>query len=201
MMTQITIFFFGVLAVLVTAMFIHDYLDKNKITKSLHRLTAHLSGSVLRDHPFDYPRFHSKQNGREFDFFFNVVKVGRQHILYSIYSLTAALPQSLLLIKKETYKPITDDTHFTALNGTLFETDIPFLGRSSQPEWAKRACNQAGFAESIGDLDSFSSLQCGPDALVIGKPYEGDSDIDPENIVRQMGQLEKLAVIMEQCPA
>ncbi len=205
-LTQITFFFLGVLAVLVTAMMVHTYLDKRTIRKSLNLLTTfppgeRLLGAVLQESQFHYPRFHGKRNGRTFDLFFDVVKVGRRHILYSIYSLAASLPHSLLFINKETFKPITNEVGFTEANGALLtQIDLPFQGRSKQPEWAQRACHQGGVKELLQDLHSFSSLQFGPDALVVGKPYEGLSDTDQENVLHHIKTLEKLAALMEQCP-
>jgi hypothetical protein len=201
-LTQITLFFLGIMAVILTAMMVHNYLDKNRMTKNLRGLTVPLSGTVLWDAMFDYPRFEGTRDGRKCSLLFNVVKVGRQHILYSICSMATTLPHALLLIKKDAYKPVADEAEFTEANGTvLMGLNLPFQGRSNQPEWATRICNKEGVADLLSGLDAFSSLQFGPDALIIGKPYEGDSDMDPDSVVHQMDQLAKLAALIEQCPA
>ncbi len=199
-LTQITLFFFGILAVIVTAMGVHSYLDKRSIRQHLNKLKALLPGEVSQESGLEYPRFRSKRNGRTFDLFFNVIKVGRQHILYSIYSLTASLPHSFLLIKKGTFKPLTDEEKFTEATGTLLaELDLPFAGRSKQPGWAEKVCGQGDIKELLRELHSFSSLQFGPDAMVVGKPYEGLIDTDHEKTLHYIETLEKLAALMEQC--
>ena len=199
-LTQMTLFFFGVMAVIVIAMLVHSYLDKRKIRKSLYRLTRQYKGTVVQESVFQYPRFYSEKNGRRFDLFFNVVKVGRHYILYTIYSLTASLPSPFLLIKKDSYKAISDESRFTEENGAiLHEIDIPFQGRSKQPEWVQKAYKKNGIKELIQALDPFFSVQLGPDALVAGKPYEGLSDIDSEWVVRAVRTLEQLAIGLEEC--
>jgi hypothetical protein len=199
-LTQITLFFLGIMAVIVIAMLVHSYLDKRGITKRLRQLTAQYKGVVLQESIFQYPRFHSESGGRRFDLFFDIVKVGRHHILYSIYSITASLPHSLLLVKKDDYKAIADEARFTEENGgVLMDMGLPFEGRSHKPQWAEQVCQQKGINELIHTLDSFSSLQLGPDALVAGKPYEAISDTDPEWVFRSVKGLEKLAYGLESC--
>jgi len=201
-LTQITLFFLGIMAVIVMAMLVHSYLDKRKIKKSLLYLITQYKGEVLQESIFQYPRFHSEKNGQKFDLFFDVIKVGRHHILYSIYSITASLPHACLFIQKENYKAIADEARFTEENGAILAgIDAPFQGRSQQPVWAEMAYQQKGIRDAIQALDSFSSLQLGPDALVAGKPYEGISDTDPEWVARSVKTLEKLARGLEQCPS
>ncbi len=198
-LTQITIFFLGILLVIVIAMLVHSYLDKKGIKKSLTRLVAQMPGDVLQESRFHYPRFSTVRGGRQFDLFFNVVKAGRQHILYLVYSMTASLPYPLLLTRKETFKPIANEADFVEANGALLsEVNLPFQARSKHPEWAQKVLYQTDVHELMTALDAFSSLQLGPDALVVGKPYEGPSDTDPEKIIHYAKTLEKLAEIMEQ---
>ena len=200
-LTQITFFFFIILFVIVLAMLVHSYLDKRKIAKGLHLLTKRFQGKVTQESRLLYPRFHTERNGRKFDLFFNEVKVGRNNILYSIYSISTSLPHSLLFIKKDTYKAIKDEAMFNKENGDILEyTELPFQGHSLRPEWAERACRQAGIKELLVSLDTFSSLQLGPDALIVGKPYEGVSDTDPDTVARSVRTLEQLAKGLEQCP-
>jgi len=197
-LTQITLFFLGIMAVIVVAMLVHSYLDKRGIMKQLDHLTTQYKGTVLQESIFQYPRFFSENGGRRFDLFFDVVKVGRHHILYSIYSITASLPHALLLIKKDDYKAIADEARFTEENGgVLVDMGLPFEGRSHQSQWAEQVCQQKGVNELIHTLDSFSSLQLGPDALVAGKPYEAISDTDPAWVFRSVKTLERLAQGLE----
>jgi len=201
---QITLFFLTIMAVIVIAMLVHSYLDKKRIMERLQYLKAEYKGEVLQESLFEYPRFYSANggSGRRFDLFFNVVKVGRQHILYSIYSVTTSLPHSFLLIKKDDYKAIADEARFTEENGGILSgIDPPFQGRSREPKWAEHVYQQKAVNESIQTLDGFTSVQFGPDAIVAGKPYEETADTDPAWVFRSVKTLEKLAQGLEQCPA
>ena len=201
-LTQITVFFLEILIVIVIAMLAHSYLDKKKIKKKLLDLVDPLKGSVSQESVFHYPRFHCEFNGRAFDLFFDVVKAGRQHILYSIYSLTASVPHPFLLVKKDEFRPIADPERFLKENGPLLaDIDPPFQGYSKTPNRAKKTYLTGDTKKFISALNEFTSLQLGPDALIAGKPYEGLSDADSEKIMQAILSLEKLAQEIEACPA
>jgi hypothetical protein len=193
-LTQITLFFLAILCVIVIAMLVHSYLDKKKIKKKLQGLTAHLPGKVFQESHFHYPRFQGEVNGRRFDLFFNVAKVGRHHILYSIYSLAASFPHAMLLVKKDEFRPIANPEGFAEANGPLLpQMDSSFHLYSKEPQWADGVYQSEAVKKAIDQLDEFSSLQIGPDALIAGKPYEGLSDTDSEKTVQAIKTLEQLA--------
>lgn len=203
-LTQITMYFLGIIVVIIIAMLVHSYLDKKKIKTRLLHLVDPLKGKVSQESSFHYPHFHCNLNGsqgtlpRAFDLFFDVVKVGRHHILYSVYSLAATLPHSLLLIKKDEFRPIADPDSFSKSNGSLLDKiNAPFQGYSIEPVWAEKVYTTGGVAQLIASLDEFSSLQLGPDALIAGKPYEGLADADSEKTLQAILSLEKLAKEME----
>ena len=201
-LTQITIFFLEILIVIVIAMLAHSYLDKKKIKKRLLSLVDPLKGNVSQESAFHYPRFHCELNGRAFDLFFDIVKTGRHHILYSIYSLTASIPHPLLLVKTGEFRPIADPDSFLKSNGPLLaDIDPPFQGYSRTPAWANKVYLTGDVKKFISALDEFTSLQLGPDALIAGKPYEGLSDADSEKTLQAILSLEKLAQEIEACPA
>ncbi len=201
-MTQITLFFLEILIVIVIAMLVHSYLDKKKIKKRLLRLVEPLKGVVFQESAFHYPRFRCQLNGRAFDLFFDIVKVGRHHILYSIYSLAAALPHPMLLIKQNEFRPIDDKDAFLKANGPVVDKiNTPFQGYSQTPGWAQKIYSTGEVEKLISSLDEFSSLQLGPDAVIAGKPYEGLADADSEKIQQAVLSLEKLAQEMEACPS
>jgi hypothetical protein len=207
-LTQITIYFLGIIVVIIIAMLVHSYLDKKKIKKKLLLLVDPLKGRVVQDSSFHYPHFHCDVKGRAFDLFFDVVKVGRHHILYAVYSLGTTLPHPMLLIKKDEFRPIADLNHFSKSNGSPLKTICtPFQGYSIEPAWAEKIYATGAVSQTIASLNEFSSLQLGPDALIAGKPYEGLADADPEQTLQAILSLEKLATEMEDgtpsavCPA
>jgi hypothetical protein len=200
--TQITFFFLGILAVIGMAMLVHSWIDKGRIRKNFSRLASELSGKVIQENPLVYPRLSGEVGGREFDLFFKVVKAGRQHILYYIYSVKSEISSDLLLLKADFFKPIADEAAVTEQAGGGFSTvDGKYQARSQHPETARRLLAEEEVKFHLISLEEFSSLQLGPDALVVGKPYEGPPDTEPEKIVKIVHALGKLATAMERCPA
>lgn len=199
-LSQITAFFLLILSVIGISMVVHSWIDKRRIKKNFLRLAAELQGLVAQENALVYPYFTGDIDGRRFDLFFKVVKVGRQHILYYIYSLKADLPCDLLLLKSEYFKPIKNEETFSGDAGQIIPEAAPnYQLRSLNPEAAREIFEKAGVKEFLSPLDEFSSLQLGPDALVVGKPYDGPSDTEPSHIVRNVETLKNLAKAMERC--
>ncbi|MFQ5580468.1 MAG: hypothetical protein ACE5FZ_07635 [Nitrospiria bacterium] len=203
-MTQIelTVFFLVIIFVIALAMVVHSWIDKGRIKKNFDRLGSKLTGQVLQENGFIYPRFSGEVSGRHFDLFFKVVKAGRKQILYYIYSLKTGVTADILLLKKDYFKPVTDEGRFTEEAGVLLsDIDSKYQVRSQHVESAQTLFKEANVNGYLSSLDEFSSLQLGPDALVVGKPYDGPPDTEPSNILRNLQVLEKLAEAMEKCPS
>ncbi len=196
----ITIFFLVIISVIGLAMVVHGWIDKKRIRKNLEELRHDFSGKVIQESRFFYPRFSGEIDGRQFDLFFEVVKVGRKHILYYIYSLKSNIKCSLLLLKSDVYKPMASGGEVMKAAGSpLSELKAGYQLRSQNEAEAEAIFDAAAIKERLPALDEFSSLQLGPDALVVGKPYDGLSDTELVNIIKNVRSLMNLAKAMEQC--
>ena len=196
----ITLFFLAIAGAVAIAMFIHSWLDKSRIRKSLDRLTAEMPGELIQEHRQVYPRFRGSFEGRQFDLFFEVVKVGRKFILYYIYSLQADIQCSLLLLRSDAYKPVAAESETMAeAGGILPDLDPDYQVRSKDEAEARAVFSGAGLKARLPGLAEFTSLQLGPDALVVGKPYEGLPDTETAHIMKNVRALANLAKAIEQC--
>lgn len=198
--TGITLFFLFVIGVIALAMVVHGYIDKKRIRENFDQLSKKISGKVVQESRFYYPRFVGEIEGRQIDLFFEVVKVGRKHILYYIYSLKSEIASSLLLLKTDAYKPLGSEPEAVQAAGELLsEIKGGYEIRTKNQEEAKAIYEGAALKERLKALDEFSSLQLGPDALVVGKPYDGIADTESVNIMKNVRSLVNLAKAMEQC--
>jgi len=196
----ITIFFLFIIGVIALAMVVHGWIDKKRIRKNLSQLSDPLSGQVIQKSRFFYPRFSGEIEGRQIDLFFEVVKVGRKHILYYIYSLKSDITCSLLLLKSDVYKPVQSEPEaIKAAGSILTEIKGDYEVRSQNEAEANALIEGAALKERLPALDEFSSLQLGPDALIVGKPYDGLADTESVNIMKNVRSLVNLAKAMEQC--
>ena len=181
-------------------MIVHGWIDKKRISQNLSQLSEPLSGKVIQESRFFYPRFSGEIDGRQIDLFFEVVKVGRKHILYYIYSLKSEITSSLLLLKSDVYRPMKAEPEAVKAAGALLsDADDAYEIRSQNEAEAKAVIEGAGLKEHLPALDEFSSLQLGPDALIVGKPYDGLADTESINIMKNVRSLVNLAKAMEQC--
>ncbi len=200
-LTQITLFFGAILSAIVCAMFIHSWLDKRGIARNLRKLTPLFSGgegAVIQTHPLVYPCFSGSMGPRQIALFFTVVKVGRQHILYVVYQMTATPRVPLLLIRSGVYKPLVQSGDAVDNMGALLpDMDTRYQVYAASPETARPFFEQGKIGSHLDALSEFTSLQLGPDALVVGKPYDGLSDTLPENLLRNLHALSTLATAME----
>lgn len=196
----ITIFFLLVIGVIALAMIVHGWIDKKRIKKNLSQLSDLLSGEVIQESRFFYPRFSGEIDGRQIDLFFEVVKVGRKHILYYVYSLKSEVTCSLLLLKSDVYKTMKSESEVMQAAGTLLsDANDAYEIRSQNASEANGIIKGAALKERLTALDEFSSLQLGPDALIVGKPYDGLADTESVNIMKNVRSLVDLAKAMEQC--
>lgn len=196
----ITVFFFFIVGVIALAMIVHGWIDKKRIGKNFSQLSESLSGKVIQESRFFYPRFSGEIDGRQIDLFFEVVKVGRKHILYYIYSLKSEITCSLLLLKSDVYKPMQSESEAMAAAGTLLsEAKDAYEIRAQNESEANTIIEGAALKERLTALDEFSSLQLGPDALIVGKPYDGLADTESLNIMKNVRSLVNLAKAMEEC--
>ncbi len=200
-LTQITFFFLLIISAVAIAMVVHSWLDKRRIRRSLLVLTDHLLGTLSQEHGLDYPKFSGTYEDRKCDLFFSVVKVGRKHILYYIYNLQAAISYDLLLIKPHYFKPIQDPSDFSGRCGTKLSELLPhYHAYSHRPSEIAPLYTSTEWKQHLKTLDGFTTLQFGPDALVIGKPYDGDTDVNVPHILRNLSTLHKIASEMERNP-
>lgn len=196
----ITLFFFFIVGVIALAMIVHGWIDKKRISKNFLQLSEPLSGRVVQESRFFYPRFAGEIEGRQVDLFFEVVKVGRKHILYYIYSLKSEITCSLLLLKSDEYKAGKGSAEAIEAAGTLVsEAKDAYEIRTQNEAEASAIIEGADLKERLTALDEFSSLQLGPDALVVGKPYDGIADTESVNIMKNVRALVDLAKAMEKC--
>lgn len=201
MQIEITLFFLAIVGVIGFAQIIHSWIDKGRIKSNFENLRKDLPGEVIQARQLIYPRFIGEIDGRQFDLFFKVVKVGKKHILYYIYSLKSSITYSLLLLKAEAYKPIAVDLEAIKESGSaLSKIREGYQIRSKNEAEANTIFEKAGLKERLPALTEFSSLQLGPDALVVGKPYGGPSDTEAHHIMKNVRSLVNLAKAMEACP-
>lgn len=201
MQLEITLFFLAIVGIIGFAQLIHSWIDKGRIKHNFEKLIKDLPGEVIQGNRLIYPRFSGEIDGRQFDLFFKVVKVGKKHILYYIYSLKSSIDYSLLLLKAEAYKPIPVEPEAIKEAGSaLSKIREGYQIRSKNEAEANAVFEEAGLKERLPALNEFSSLQLGPDALVVGKPYDGPSDTEAYHIMKNVRALVNLAKAMEACP-
>jgi len=197
--TQITLSFLMILAVVALAMGIHSWIDKSRISKNFFSLAEKIGGTVVYRNPFIYPTFRGDLDGKTFDLFFKVIKAGRKYILYCVYSLKVTAPCELFLTRTNAFKPVADHPTFEKAAGqSLAGIDPAYQGHSPSPEQAMGVYSREGVAASLLALGEFLSLQVGPDALIAAKPYDGPRDTDPDHILRNIHDLQRLAHAIEQ---
>jgi hypothetical protein len=197
-LTQITLAFLGLMAVIVAAMIVHGYLDKRRITKSFRALARSLPGKMSQENPFVYPHLVAALEGRKVSVFFQVVKVGRKHILYLIYSVGVQLGFSLLLLKEQFFRPTANEGDLAgAVGPVLPRMDGRYLARSKEAEAASALFQRADLSTRLTPIEEFTSVLIGPDSIVAGKPYEGPSDVRPEHLLQNIRSLKEMSLAVE----
>jgi hypothetical protein len=197
-LTQISVAFLALMAVIVGAMLAHSFIDKRRIRKAFRALALSVPGEVVQKNPFVYPYFSTLLDGKKIAIFFQVVKAGRRHLLYLIYSVEAKIGTSLLLIKDAFFRPGADEAALSAASGPLLpRIDGRYLARSKDEAAATELFIRADLTDRLTPLEEFTSFLLGPDSIVAGKPYEGLAEVQPEALEKNLSSLNEMASSLE----
>ncbi len=191
---QITLLFVFVLMVVAIAMFVHALIDRRRIARAFARAASGISGEILRDGLFSYPRLLGRIDGRRAEVFFRVYKVGRSHLLYLHQSVEAKPSATLFVVRNDFYRPISDEASFSREAGASVEgLSERFQIHSLEAETARRLFTEADLSARLEDLKEFATLQIGPDAIIAALPYEGEGTIASGRIHSMFLKLSDLA--------
>jgi hypothetical protein len=194
----ITLAFAMLLAALGSAMIIHSILGKRRIASDFRRVSEPIGGAVSQATVFSFPQIAGRYDGRDASVFFHLAKGEKASIIYLVYTISVKSTMGLFLAKDKYFKPVNDPTKLSRAAGDVVPgLDTRYQVHASDQERARQLFARNGFRDHLNGLEAFPSLVLGPDSLVVGKPFEGAEDTQPETMLKHVRALGKIATELE----
>ncbi len=200
MIFQLTILFTILMVALVLSMFVHTYRSRRKIFKNLQNISAKIKGidgKAAQKNILAFPSFEGKDGKRKISAFFHVAEGKQTSVIYFTSSIEVKAPFSLFLKKEHFYRPVQNNRLEKNAGSLISDLDARFEVRSHDEERTRRFFKNQRVVKHLAQLENYPAIQCGPDAVIISKPYDGVKDTLPEAVAGGFDLLQDLAEAME----
>jgi hypothetical protein len=200
MIFELSILFSILMVALVLSMFTHTVKSRRKILKNLQRLPAQIGGiegKAVQKNILSFPSFEGKERNRKLSAFFYTAEGKQTSVIYFTSSVEVKAPFSLFLKKENFYRPVQNNRLEKNAGKVIPDLDPRFEIRSSDEERARLFFKNEKVVRILPQLEQYSAIVCGPDAVIISKPYDGIKDTHPEAVAGGFGMLQDLAEAME----
>ncbi len=203
MIFQLSVLFSILMATLALSMFTHTYRSRNKIFKNLQRLTSRfkeIEGKAARKNILSFPSFEGKFRNRKISAFFHTAEGKQTSVIYFTLSTETSALFSLFLKKEGFFRPVQNNRIETNAGKVIPDLDARFEVRSNDQERTRLFFKNEKLIKALPQLEKYSAIQCGPDAMIISKPYDGIKDTLPEAVSEGFDLLRNLAEAIESVP-
>ncbi|MBI1819279.1 MAG: hypothetical protein HY202_03050 [Nitrospirae bacterium] len=200
MIFELSLLFSILMVALVLSMFTHTVKSRRKILKNLQRLPAQIGGiegKAVQKNILSFPSFEGKERNRKLSAFFYTAEGKQTSVIYFTSSVEVKAPFSLFLKKENFYRPVQNNRLEKNAGKVIPDLDPRFEIRSSDEERARLFFKNEKVVRILPQLEQYSAIVCGPDAVIISKPYDGIKDTQPEAVAGGFGMLRDLAEAME----
>jgi hypothetical protein len=199
MIFELSILFSILMVALAVSMFTHTVQSRGKIFKNFQRLPAQIGieGKAVQKNILSFPSFEGKERNRKLSAFFYIAEGKQTSVIYFTSSVEVKAPFSLFLKKENFYRPVQNSRLEKNAGKIIPDLDARFEIRSSDEERARLFFKNEKVVRNLPQLEQYSAIVCGPDAVIISKPYDGIKDTHPEAVAGGFGMLRDLAEAME----
>jgi hypothetical protein len=197
---QLAMLFTILMVALVLSMFVHTYQSRRKIFKNLEKISATIKGfegKAAQKNILSFPSFEGKDGKRNISAFFHVAEGKQTSVIYFTSSIDVKAPFSLFLKKEHFYRPVQNNRLEKNSGNLISDIDPRFEIRSHDEDRTRRFFKSEWVVKHLTDLENYPAIQCGPDAVIISKPYDGVKDTLPEAVAGGFVLLHDLAEAME----
>ncbi|MBI1820369.1 MAG: hypothetical protein HY036_03330 [Nitrospirae bacterium] len=203
MIFQLSVLFSILMVALALSMFTHTYRSRSKIFNNLQRLTSRfkgMEGKAIRKNILSFPSFEGKFRNRKISAFFHTAEGKQTSVIYFTSSAETRAPFSFFLKKEDFFRPVQNNRIEKNAGKVIPDLDPRFEVRSNDQERTQIFFKNETLLKALPQLEKYSAIQCGPDAIIISKPYDGVKDTLPEAVSEGFDLLSNLAEAIESVP-
>jgi len=200
MIFQLTILFSILMFALALSMFIHTYRSRRKILKNFEKFARKFGasqGRAVQKSILSFPTYEGKDGEKSISAFFHIAEGKQTSVIYFTSAIDVKAPFSVFLKKEQFYRPIQNNRLDKSAGILVTDIDPRFEVRSHDEARTRAFFKNDLVLKHIAELEKYPAIQCGPDAIIISKPYDGVKDTLPESIADGFAILKDLSTAME----
>ena len=200
MINFIPLTFFGLIAVVAIAFFMHGFLNRQKIFAFFKEFAQKLNGESSRDHVAAYPWLKGTWNGRSVKVFFHTSENHTVSVLNLVAELEFRSPLRFVLLQKDGFrKPKPEQLQKLEEEvGPVVEVEgFPFDVRSPDSASLPSLLNKAEFRQALSDFSSYNQILFWDGRVMASRQFDGVSEVTPERLSHLVEALSRLVRPLE----
>jgi hypothetical protein len=181
MINYIPLTFFGLIAVVGLAFFVHGFMNRQKIFADFQELAKKLEGRAGRDNIISYPWFEGHVDGRDLRVFFHTSENHTVSVLNLVSELGIASDAHFVLLQKDGFrKPKPEDlVKLQAEVGPALDIPVPFDVRSPNAEETQRVLSMPPVVNALGEMTPYNQVLVWDGRILFSKQFDGVQETDP----------------------
>ena len=196
MISYIPLTFFGIIAAVGLAFFVHGFVNRQKIFAAFTDLASRLSGAAGRSAIWAYPYLSGTFEGRPVKIFFHTAENHTVSVLNLVVELGVGTPDRVLLLQKDGFrdpKPEQKAKLTEEVGPVVPVTGIPFDVRSPEPGQAVALLQSPELAREISALTPYNQILLWDGSLIASKQFEGVAETLPDAMLSTLTRILSLA--------
>ncbi len=181
MINYIPLTFFGLIAVVGLAFFVHGFMNRQKIFADFQELAKKLDGRAGRDNIISYPWFEGHVDGRDLRVFFHTSENHTVSVLNLVSELGIASDAHFVLLQKDGFrKPKPEDlVKLQAEVGPALDIPVPFDVRSPNAEETQRVLSMPPVVNALGEMTPYNQVLVWDGRILFSKQFDGVQETNP----------------------
>jgi len=199
MINYIPLTFFGLIAVVGLAFFVHGFMNRQKIFADFQEMSKKLDGRSGRDNIISYPWFEGHVDGRDLRVFFHTSENHTVSVLNLVSELGIASDAHFVLLQKDGFrKPKPEDlVKLQAEVGPALDIPVPFDVRSPNAEETKRVLSMPPVVNALGEMTPFNQILVWDGRILFSKQFDGVQETNPAAFQKTLSNMVGLCHAIE----
>ena len=200
MINFIPLTFFGLIAVVGIAFFMHGFLNRQKIFTFFQEFARKLNGESGRDHIAAYPWLRGTWNDRTVRIFFHTSENHTVSVLNLVTELEFRSPLRFVLLQKDGFrKPKPEQLQKLEEEvGPLVGVEgLPFDVRSPETDSLAAILSSPDFRQALSDFSSYNQILFWDGRVMASRQFDGVPEVTPERLSHLVEALLRLVRPLE----
>jgi hypothetical protein len=195
MISYIPMTFFGIIAAVGLAFFVHGFVNRQKIYASFGEIAGRLSGQAGRTAVWAYPFLSGTYDGRPVKIFFHTSENHTVSVLNLVVEMGVSSPDRVLLLQKEGFrdpKPEAKTKLEEEVGPVVPVPGLPFDIRSQDAGRALSLMAGSEIRKDLSSLTQYNQILLWDGTLIASKQFEGVPETLPEQMIGTLNRILEL---------